>query len=220
MDKEQIFKRIKISAEAEKNLIIPGLCKGLSVLDVGCVGQDYDYDNPLWLHNLIKSSSGSLDGVDIQEEGIRILREKGYSVFSAEDLSNSGRTYDIIVMSDVIEHVNDPVGFLKFYAGFLVPDGKILITTPNAHGIRNFTSILIRNNYSVNPEHTLWLCPKTMLEIASRAGLEFSDFFWLREYYRLKDIKGFRYRLTWRINRLFEKIRSNFHPNFLIILTK
>jgi 2-polyprenyl-3-methyl-5-hydroxy-6-metoxy-1,4-benzoquinol methylase len=220
MDKEQIFKRIKVSTEAEKNLIIPGLCKGLSVLDVGCVGQDYDYDNPLWLHNLIKSSSASLDGVDIQEEGIRLLREKGYSVFSAEDLSISVRSYDIIVMSDVIEHVNDPVGFLKFYAGFLVPGGKILITTPNAHGIRNFTSILIRNSYSVNPEHTLWLCPKTMLEIASRAGLEFVDFFWLREYYRFKDIKGFRYRLIWRINRLFEKIRSNFHPNFLIILTK
>lgn len=220
MDKEQIFKKIKKSAEAEKNLIIPRLCKGLSVLDVGCVGQDYDYDNPLWLHNLIKSFSSSLDGVDIQEEGIRTLKEKGYSVFSAEELSISGRTYDIIVMSDVIEHVNDPVGFLKFYSGFLVPGGKILITTPNAHGIRNFTSILIRNNYSVNPEHTLWLCPKTMLEIASRAGLGFVDFFWLREYYRLKDIKGFRYRLIWLINRLFEKTRSNFHANFLIILTK
>lgn len=220
MDKEQIFKQIIKSPETEKNLIVPRLCKGLSVLDVGCVGQDYNYDNPLWLHNLIRSFSRSLDGVDIQNEGIKKLRSKGYSVYSAEELSISGKTYDVIVMSDVIEHVNDPVGFLRFYAGFLVPGGKILITTPNAHGIRNFTSILIRNSYSVNPEHTLWLCPKTMLEISSRAGLNFSDFYWLKEYYPLKEIKGLKYRLTWRINRFFEKIRSNFHPNFLIILSR
>lgn len=220
MDKEKFFKQIQKSPESEKNLIIPRLCRDLAVLDVGCVGQDYDFDNPLWLHNLIRSFSGSLDGVDIQEDGIRKLQEKGYSVFSAEELSVSGKTYDIIVMSDVIEHVNDPVGFLKFYSGFLVPGGKILITTPNAHAIRNFTSILIRNNFSVNPEHTLWLCPKTMLEIATRAGLDFVDFYWLKEYFKIKEIKGFKNRIVWRLNRLFEKIRSNFHPNFLIILSK
>jgi len=220
MDKELYFNTIKKAVKAEKRVKICELCSGKSVLDVGCAGQDFDYNNPGWLHNRIKSVAREADGVDIETEAIRALREKGYSVFNADELKLSVRKYEIIVMSDVIEHVNDPVEFLRFYSSFLTAEGKMIITTPNAHAVRNFTSILVRNNYSLNPQHTFWLCPKTMMEIAERAGLAFADFFWLEEYFTLRDVSGLKYKIIFIINKMFQKMRSNFYPNFMFIVSK
>jgi 2-polyprenyl-3-methyl-5-hydroxy-6-metoxy-1,4-benzoquinol methylase len=220
MDKELIFNTIKKAAKAEKRVKICELCSGKSVLDVGCAGQDFDYNNPEWLHNRIMGVALDLDGVDIETEAIRALREKGYSVYSEDELKLSGKKYEIIIMADVIEHVNDPVAFLRFYSSFISTSGKIIITTPNAHAIRNFTSILVRNNYSVNPQHTFWLCPKTMLEITERAGLVFAEFFWLEEYFTFRDVKGLKYKIIFIINKVFQKIRSNFYPNFMLVVSK
>jgi 2-polyprenyl-3-methyl-5-hydroxy-6-metoxy-1,4-benzoquinol methylase len=220
MDKELIFNTIKKAAKADKRAVICRLCSGKSVLDVGCAGQDFDYNNPEWLHNRIKGVALDLDGVDIETEAIRVLREKGYSVYSTDELKLSDRKYEIIVMADVIEHVNDPVAFLSFYSSFISTDGKMIITTPNAHAIRNFTSILVRNNYSVNPQHTFWLCPKTMLKITERAGLVFTEFFWLEEYFAFRDVKGLKYKIIFIINKVFQKMRSNFYPNFMLVVSK
>jgi len=220
MNKELIFNTIKKAAKTEKRSRIYELCSGKSILDVGCGGQDFDYNNPAWLHNQIKGIARDLDGVDIESEAIKAMREKGYSVFSTDELKLSGKKYEIILMSDVIEHVNDPVEFLRFYSSFLTTEGKMIITTPNAHAVRNFTSILVRNNYSVNPQHTFWLCPKTMMEIIERAGLLFADFFWLEEYFTLRDVTGFKYKIIFIINKLFQRMRSNLYPNFMFIVSR
>jgi hypothetical protein len=45
MDKELIFKLIKKARRSQKNIIIPELCSDRSVLDVGCIGQDKDFNN-------------------------------------------------------------------------------------------------------------------------------------------------------------------------------
>jgi 2-polyprenyl-3-methyl-5-hydroxy-6-metoxy-1,4-benzoquinol methylase len=220
MNKDQIFSSIKKAGKSQKRIKIPELCTQRSVLDVGCIGQDNDYNSPDWMHNLIRNVTGKLDGVDINQEGIAFLKEKGYNVYSVDELKATNNKYEVIVMSDVIEHVNDPVDFLKFYSFFLSENGILVITTPNAHGIRNFTSILIRNNYSVNSEHTVWLCPKTMLEIIERADLKFAGFYWLREYFTLKDVKDIKFKIIYLVNRFFEKLRSNFYPNFMFIISK
>lgn len=220
MDKDRIFNIIKRAQRSEKDLLILEMCTGLSILDVGCVGQDYDYKNPAWLHNRIKNVASSIDGVDIDKDGIVKLKESGYSIYLPDELSKSGKKYDVVLMADVIEHVNDPVEFLRFYSSFLNDKGKMIITTPNAHGIRNFSSILIRNNYPLNPEHTFWLCPRTFLEIIQRANLEFSSFYWLNEYHKFKDIRGLKNRCVYTFNLFFTRLRSNFSPNFMIILSK
>jgi len=220
MDRELIFNKIKKAAKAEKISLIVKLCHGKTVLDIGCAGQDLSINNPEWLHNKIKSVASDLDGVDIEPGSIRQMKELGYSVVSEDELKLTGKKYQVVLMADVIEHVNDPVEFLRFYSSFLATDGRLVITTPNAHGIRNFTSILASNNYSVNPQHTFWLCPKTMIEITQRAGLLFDDFFWLDEYYTVHDIRNFKYKIIYIINKLLQKLRSNFYPNLMFIVSK
>ncbi len=214
------LKKIKRARVVNKQAKIIELCTSKSVLDVGCVGQDIDYNNPEWMHNLIKNVCISIDGVDIDKEGINILNSKGYSVYLAEDLRSLNKKYDIVLMSDVIEHVNDPVAFLSFYSKFLNESGRMVITTPNAHGIRNFTSIILRNDYALNTEHTFWLCPKTMAEIVNRAALRFADFYWLNEYFTIKEVKGIKNKVTYVSNSLLRRIRTNFNANFMFIVSK
>jgi 2-polyprenyl-3-methyl-5-hydroxy-6-metoxy-1,4-benzoquinol methylase len=220
MEKDQIYNIIKKSPRGDKRRLIPELCTGRIVLDVGCVGQDHDFTSPLWMHNLIKAAAADLDGVDIDPAGILSMKEKGYSVLDPEGIKKSGKKYEVVVMSDVIEHVNDPVAFLQFYSSCLADKGIFIITTPNAHGIRNFSNILIRNNYPLNPEHTMWFCPKTILEVLRRAGLNFSDFSWLDEYYSLKEVRGVKFRLIYLFDSCMQKMRRSFSPNFLIIASK
>jgi 2-polyprenyl-3-methyl-5-hydroxy-6-metoxy-1,4-benzoquinol methylase len=43
--------------------------------------------------------------------------------------------FDIIIFSDVLEHLYDPVGIIKSYQSFLNQDGTIVVTVPNIANI-------------------------------------------------------------------------------------
>ena len=220
MNKTDIFNTIKESPVAQKKKKIIELCTGKKVLDVGCAGQDYSFNSPEWLHKTLREICSEVDGTDIDREAVKVLNDRGYSVFLTEELETKDKKYDIILIADVIEHVDNPVSLLLFYSKFLEDNGLIVITTPNAHGIRNFTNILIRNDYSVNMQHTMWLCPKTMTEVMERAKLHFAGFFWLKEYYRISEIRGIKYKCIYLINKCFEGLRRRFHPNFMYLIRK
>jgi 2-polyprenyl-3-methyl-5-hydroxy-6-metoxy-1,4-benzoquinol methylase len=220
MTKEEIFRNFrkrKIAAKGEKIL---ELCSGKSVLDVGCVGQDCNYDNPDWLHNRVRGVSREITGTDIDLGGLELLRQRGFNMIHSPDLANLNKKFEVILMSDVIEHVDGAVSFLSSYSRYLADGGIIVITTPNAHAIRNFTGLLIRNDYSVNGEHTAWFCPKTLTEVVMRAGLKFSDFYWMKEYFRFSDVRGLKFRFIYILNKLFMRLRPGFFPNFMYIVTK
>lgn len=65
-----------------------------------------------------------------------ILRAKGYRSFSyAEDVPDSETRAELAVSLQVIEHISDPVGFLRGIHNLLTPDGQVLLTTPNRDDI-------------------------------------------------------------------------------------
>ncbi len=212
------FKKIRQNRELfNKNDMVKILCQDKDVLDIGCVGQDIDYSSQDWIHNQIKNVSKSLVGVDINIKGINNINQMGYEIYHYDKL-NRDKKFDILIMLDVIEHVNDPVEFLNNYKKFLKEDGKIIVTTPNSNRAINFVNIFFRNDYSLNYEHTFWFCPKTFLEIVNRVdGLEASEFYWLNEYIQNR-------KMTWKgkIIYYFEKFlirkSSSFSPNFMFIL--
>jgi 2-polyprenyl-3-methyl-5-hydroxy-6-metoxy-1,4-benzoquinol methylase len=89
-------------------------CRRKNVLDVGCVGEATQYNHPEWLHGLIRKHAKSILGIDYNMEGIKRLQKAGYNVkFSdAENFSLSCK-FDIIVASELIEHLSNPGLFLK-----------------------------------------------------------------------------------------------------------
>ncbi|MEW5307530.1 MAG: hypothetical protein WDW36_009919 [Sanguina aurantia] len=54
-----------------------------------------------------------------------------YKVISAEDCALQGNKYDIVMASEVIEHVKKPADFVATLASLLKPDGLLLLSTLN-----------------------------------------------------------------------------------------
>jgi SAM-dependent methyltransferase len=52
------------------------------------------------------------------------------------------RQYDAIIVSEVIEHVQNPISFLRDFKKLLKPLGVMIITTPNGYGIFEIEALL------------------------------------------------------------------------------
>jgi SAM-dependent methyltransferase len=61
-----------------------------------------------------------------------------------EDLVREGRRYDVVICSEVLEHIADPAPFLVRLHELTEPDGALIITTPNGYGAYEWLSSLQR----------------------------------------------------------------------------
>ena len=66
-------------------------------------------------------------------------------------------TFDAVAMSDLLEHVTDPIGVLRLANTLLKPGGFLLIMTPNTHSLsrrvmgKNWTHYKVEHLYYSNP---------------------------------------------------------------------
>ena len=216
MDKKYWLSIFKNAKRIEKFSSIVKMCEGKNVLDVGCIGQDHSLDGDNWLHGRIKKVSASLVGADINVARFDEIRSNGFEIYTPEDLDKS-KKYDLIVMGDVIEHVNDPGVFLSFYAQFLKEDGQMVICTPNSFGARYFLQTMVYGIPGTNEEHTLSFDPYVMLELFSRIGLEPKEFFWLQEY---RGGANLLQKLIFLKATVFVFLRRYLNSNFMFIVQK
>ncbi len=80
-------------------------------------------------------------GVEPSYSGIRGARELGVEILQQYVTAETtlGRTFDVILASEVVEHVPDPREFLRAMRVHLAPDGVLLLTTPAAEVVRRAT---------------------------------------------------------------------------------
>lgn len=148
--------------------------QGHTTLDIGVVAHTIARTNdPEWKHNIIKRVATRVVGIDILEEPIQQLRDRGYDVrlVDATSASDMGERFSRVVIGDVIEHVDNPVSLLRFAARHLEPRGRILCSTPNPFFIGNIVSGKRNGVFITNAEHVSWITPTMALELAERAGL-------------------------------------------------
>lgn len=217
MDKEHWLKIVNKAATKSKHELIVSSCTKKNVLDVGCVGQDYDLDNKDWLHEKIKKVAAQTIGVDITIEKIKQLNKNGYTIYTPEELSGLNKKFDVIVMGDVIEHVENPGDFLTFYSRFLTEKGKLIICTPNAFGIRYFIQLLLYKNAGTNHEHTQFFDPYVMLELFKRVNLTPVEFYWLDDLLTTPKLSR---KIIYLVCRFFYLFRKYFQSNFAYIVKK
>lgn len=214
------YKKFQKAEVVLKDKLIISKVQNKSVLDVGCIGQDRDFTNEKWLHNILRKHSSSVVGVDIIQERIDELRSKGFNIVHYNELEKLNQKFDVILMGDVIEHVDNPVGFIANYSAYLNDKGIMVITTPNAKRAFDFVNILISGKYWHNEEHTFWLCPKTMIEVAERAKMDISEFYWLAPYRFGEGKTSFKVWVIRLISNILMKLRKNFNENFMVVLKK
>jgi 2-polyprenyl-3-methyl-5-hydroxy-6-metoxy-1,4-benzoquinol methylase len=94
-----------------------------SILDVGC-------GDGLFFPRL--REFGEVEGVEPFAELLNPLNPDRNRIYTCPfDLNfQPGRQYSLILMLDVLEHLEDPVGALRHVRDLLLPDGKVLITVP------------------------------------------------------------------------------------------
>lgn len=88
--------------------------------------------------------------------------------------------FDIIIFSDVLEHLYDPVGIIRSYQSFLNQDGKIVVTVPNIANIFSRIALLFGYfNYSetgvMDKTHIRFFNIKNLKQLAKESNLEIVD---------------------------------------------
>lgn len=148
--------------------------KGKKVLDVGVVEHFAEASQrDEWLHEHVRRAASSCLGVDILEDGVRDLRDRGYQVICA-DLARAplNEIFDLVVMGEVIEHVGNPGALMKNAALMLAEDGRLLLSTPNPWYLNPILkSVIDGQPFTDSADHAMWFDPSTMTEIGQRAGL-------------------------------------------------
>lgn len=73
------------------------------------------------------------EGLDASEEAVRWCAEKGYGKVSLGDVCElpfEDQTFDCVLATDIIEHVDDDAAALREICRVLKPGGQVLITVP------------------------------------------------------------------------------------------
>lgn len=160
------------------------LSEGKKVLHLGCT--DWPVFHPETnLHIYLAQYAAHLHGMDIDAEGIARLKEyvdQPYylSLDNTELLSNG---YDVCIVPETIEHVDNPADFLKKVGN--LPSNVFYITGPNA-----FCKKHIERNYYeetefvevVHPDHNCWFSPYTLKNcIEKYSGLKVTAVYLLED---------------------------------------
>jgi 2-polyprenyl-3-methyl-5-hydroxy-6-metoxy-1,4-benzoquinol methylase len=144
-----------------------------------------DVDSPDWLHGNLAANFPEVHGIDVVEEKISILNEKGFEkvrTASAETFSIPLK-FDTIVAGELIEHLSNPGLFLAKAKDHLAADGRIVITTPYPFSILYGMYAVARYPRTCfNPEHTAWFCPQTLMELTRRSGLTVEHWELVQDY--------------------------------------
>jgi 2-polyprenyl-3-methyl-5-hydroxy-6-metoxy-1,4-benzoquinol methylase len=112
---------------------------GSTVLDMGC-------GNGSFL-SLYRDRAWKLYGTDFSSTGIEIAKNNypdiefilGDSQTSAEDLLNRVGPVDLVISTEVIEHLYNPKAFLRTAYDVLKPGGVMVVTTPYHGYLKNLT---------------------------------------------------------------------------------
>lgn len=95
---------------------------------------------------LARRYPGDLTLVDGSEQFCAILRDRlpaAHIVCSLFENYEPARTFDLIVMGHVLEHVADPVSLLRRARGWLAPGGRIFAAVPNARSIHRQAAVVM-----------------------------------------------------------------------------
>jgi len=193
---------------------IEGLASNNDVLNVGAAGgiKGYLPDNQsAWLHHRLGAVAASLTGVDIDQEGIDYAYKHGVEILNAncEDM-NLGRQFDLIVLSDVIEHLNAPVNAIKNLMRHLTPQGVLCVTTPNATSGLAFGQVLTGRSLNVYWDHVMAYCPEHIQAICDRCGFRLSDILFFDHIDRRTNINTIKSYLNTTLSAIYPRLASSF----------
>ncbi len=210
------FKVPSVRVEKGRYDFILQRCQGKRVLHLGCVDEGLIQRRlglGTLLHSELEKVAKEVWGVDRSNEGIEVLRAHCKGKLFVGDVERlqeikelEGEKFDVIVASELIEHVNNAGAFLQSARSLFAPHTVMILTTPNAFRLTEILHSLLGYEY-VHPDHNYWFSWKTLSTLLEKHGYRLCEsavysygvFNWatfLRELQKLaagiggKNIKG------------------------------
>lgn len=121
--------------------------------------------------HLLPNQHRKLYALETNSKAAKLAVTKGYQILSLTDenvVSNYQSSFDLIVLFQVLEHLDNPLEFLNQLKPLLKPQGRVIVTVPNARGYLRFTDTLL----NMPPHHLTRWSAKTLLTLADRLGLD------------------------------------------------
>jgi hypothetical protein len=78
---------------------------------------------------------------------------------------------DVVIAGEIVEHLDAPGPSFRAMPRVVGPDRLLVVTTPNAHRLRNFLAPL-GGVELVHPDHTAWHRRHTLANLLLRSGWE------------------------------------------------
>jgi 2-polyprenyl-3-methyl-5-hydroxy-6-metoxy-1,4-benzoquinol methylase len=126
-----------------------------NMLDVGC--------GPGLFLIEAKKRGWEVYGTEFTDNQLAYLHDKGINTLKGKLTNDSfeDELFDVIISSEVIEHINNPLEEMKHFHRLLRKGGLVYITTPNFNAIERF---LLKGDYAIieYPEHLCYYTPKTI----------------------------------------------------------
>jgi hypothetical protein len=176
---------VEISKEKHRMIsresAITEIIRNTNVIHIGCSDHkeiiNDKIKNNIWLHKLITENSKRCIGIDIDKESIEFIKnELGYqNVFYGNILTDDFRNitennWDYAVFGEIVEHLDNPVHFLKvFKEKYGKNVSRFIITVPTVYNKRQFANMM---NYRevINSDHRFWFTPYTISKVLVSAG--------------------------------------------------
>ena len=139
------------------------------ILDVGC-GDGFhlrllrDFGKPGW----------RLEGVDLDERAVEAAARAGLIVHkgSVEQLDLPQTAYDLALLIQTLEHVDDPPGVLRAVRALLRPGGRLVVVTDNTRSL-DFELFKGRHWGGYHfPRHWNLFSPYTLRALAGKVEME------------------------------------------------
>jgi 2-polyprenyl-3-methyl-5-hydroxy-6-metoxy-1,4-benzoquinol methylase len=166
-DQVRDYPKFRRYARAILDIAEPHLQRsGGRLLDVGCgIGA---------LVSVASERGYEAIGVDINEGAVSYGREKlglPLQVGDVDHLSGAGERFDVIVLSQVLEHLERPQDTIRRLVSMTTPGGSVVIESPNMAGL--YPRLLGCWWYPYGPSQHLWhFTPRTIGVVAREADVE------------------------------------------------
>ncbi len=135
-----------------------------SLLEIGCGNGDF--------LQVAKQAGFAVRGIEVSESATSIANAKlgGESVScgNIEDMALPEGFFDVCALFDVLEHVRNPIRFLKQIHKLLAPDGVLFLVTPS---LNSWSARLMKSNWmEFKPEHLHYFNRETVQNALCGSG--------------------------------------------------
>ncbi len=206
----------------DKAGLVCELVAGKDVLDIGCVDHSLDVRSKgRWLHERIRSVASSTVGLDYERDEIKKLKSEGYDVVFADAVDfDIDRKFDVVVAGDILEHLVNPAGFFASVKRHLRPNGKLILTTPNANCILYFIENILLGFELDNTDHVSIFTPTTMGKMLEKCGFKGDKYIFISmdcSHYQVTFIRKFIAKCMFFVQSFFGFFRPSLCRHFLTV---